>query len=186
MFGNTKTSFSKIQRLYKIHEIISRNTKPKAEDIARELKCGLRTVYKDIQELYKMNAPLDYEGRYGGYYYIQGAAPWRFPYVDDMLENNLQMLSAAKLLLTYFDNTPFYKEIENVLNTVCKIQTDAPLLSRIALAPTTDTTRPINSTIWGEICKVITKNHVIRFRYQNNNWDPDLEKSILHVEPYQL
>jgi len=186
MFGNATTSLNKIQRLFKIHQMILNNNRPKADEIAKELKCGIRTVYKDIQELYNMGAPLTYEGRYGGYFYSPDAAPWRFPYVDDMLANNLQMLSAAKLLLTYFDNTPFYEEIEKVLNNVCKIQADSPLLSRIALAPTTNTTRPINTTIWSQICNVITKNHVIRFRYQNNHWDPDLEKSSLHVEPYQL
>ena len=185
MYGNTRNSLNKIQRLYKIHQMISRGTKPKAEDIAKEIGCGLRTVYKDIEELYKMDAPLLYEGRYGGYYY-EGLRPWRFPYEDTILGNNLSILSSAKLLLTYFENTPFYAEIEDILNNVCKIQVDSPLLSRIALAPTTNTTQPINAVIWKKICEALTNNHVLKFRYLNNNWDSDLEETVLHVEPYQL
>ncbi|MBP5175396.1 MAG: WYL domain-containing protein [Treponema sp.] len=39
---------------------------------------------------------------------------------------------------------------------------------------------------WEIIKEALRHNTVIRFRYRNNNWDPDLEQKIIHLRPYQL
>ena len=192
MYGNSKTTVNRLYRLYKIHQKISSGSNPKAEELAREIGCGVRTIYEDIKymstyekdpatgKITGLGAPIA-SFRHGGYYY---SSPWRFPLENQMLD--LSMLSTAKLLLSHFENTPLYSEVEDLLNKVCKIQSDSPLLNRIALAPTTNTTQPINSEIWKLICDALSNNHVIKFRYLNNDWDPDLKESVLHVEPYQL
>ncbi|MBP5452819.1 MAG: WYL domain-containing protein [Treponema sp.] len=64
---------------------------------------------------------------------------------------------------------------------------NAPLLNRIALAPTTNPKEKVNPYIWETVCNAMRENHVIKFKYKNNNWDRDLGADVfLHVRPYQL
>ncbi|MBQ1661123.1 MAG: transcriptional regulator [Treponema sp.] len=185
MFGNYKTTTPRLKRLYEIHKLIASGKKPKAEDLAKEIGCSINTIYKDIgklEEVYK--APVTSEPKYGGYYYSNPA--WRFPLEDEMFGDNLSILSSAKILLAHFENTPLYGDIEKKLNSICRTQDDTPLLNRIALAPSPNATARVKQETWEIIKEALRHNTVIRFRYRNNNWDPDLEQQIIHLRPYQL
>lgn len=187
MYGDSKTKLSKLQKLYMIHTEISSGRAPKAQDLANKLGCGITSVYNYITELQNppYNAPIYVEGNFGGYKYSGDS--YRFPFEDEMLGNNLNMLSSAKVLLSYFENSPIYENIEKTLNTICKLQNDTPLLNRIALAPTTNTTEKLKYPhYWKVLCSALSENHILRFKYLNNTWDPELEETTLHVRPFQL
>ena len=187
MYGDSNTKLSKLNKLYMIHTEIASGSAPKAQDLAKKLGCGITSIYNYITELQHepYNAPIYVEGNFGGYKYSGDS--YRFPYEDKLLGNNLNMLSSAKFLLDYFENSPLYEEIENTLNSICKLQKDTPLLNRIALAPTTNTTEKLKyAHYWKLLCSALSENHILRFKYLNNTWDPDLEKATLHVRPYQL
>ncbi len=180
-----KTTISKLNRLYKIFKCIKSGAKPKAEDLARKFGCSTAAIYKDINTLdKKYGLAIKTEGRYGGYCFCDKDA--RFPLEDKLLENNLGVLSSAKFLLEHFENTPLYSELEKTLNEICALQQDAPLLNRIALAPDTNPREKVEPYIWQTVCEAMKKNHIIKFKYRNNNWDPELKDVFLHVHPYQL
>ena len=176
---------SKHKRMYKLVKIIKGGGFPTADDLARELKCSRILIYKYIQELNdNYNVKTKTQGRYGGYYFEDNN--FKFSLDDQYLENNLEVLLSAKVLLDHFRNTPVYSAIEETLNEICQVKSDSPLLNRIALAPSVNPTQKIKPYIWKILEAALRENHIIRFHYHGNTWDPELEETLLHVHPYQF
>ncbi|MBP5451636.1 MAG: WYL domain-containing protein [Treponema sp.] len=191
-----KGPVAQIKRLYAIHAQISSGKFPNHKKLAQELKVSEMTIHRDLDKLrYDFNAPIEFSYLDKGFYYTH---PFEFEFQNTLQNDQLQLLTEAKVFLSHFKNTPVYKGMEDVLDSFCanrrRNNDDDLLLRRIALAPSPEPSVPIKPHIWESLTEALKKNWVISFKYPKPNDDitePLIpkEKQIFEcwtVNPYQI
>ena len=145
---------------------------------------GVATIYRDISTLQvEFNAPIAYDPYKKGYYYTN--SHWDLA-LNTISQDDIFYLSAVKILLSDFKNSPFYNEISRVINfvTETKLSPENTILSRIATPPAPGLV--IDNELLQNIVTALEHNHIVEFDYIGR-WDSpgDTPKS-RRVRPYQL
>ncbi|MBR5097140.1 MAG: WYL domain-containing protein [Treponema sp.] len=176
-----------------IHTEIASGHYPNRKTLAKHLKCSTQTIWRYLvilEDSADFGGKIEYNHFMGGYEYTSKTEKG-MPLFEPLGNSEMQILSAAKLLLSHFKNTPLYKTAEEILNQFCasakREDGDDLLLSRIALAPNPYPMKDIASDKWNVVTDALKKNMVIMFKYRNA--EPISGKEILSlkkVQPYQL
>jgi predicted DNA-binding transcriptional regulator YafY len=180
-----------LARVYFIDRLIASGTYPSTKNLAAEYECGKATISRDIEFLRDMmGAPVEYNADCRGYYYTDRAfrLPGGFSSADDILA-----LGIAKNLLSPYCDTPIYKPIRNLLDSITA-PFEAQGLDRWSKPGASSwyeeriITPPVPSDLvkrelWETITGALRRNRVISFEYQGT-WDEEYRSR--RVRPYQL
>lgn len=184
----------KIERLRYIHKQIAEGRYPNRSTLAKDLGCTTMTINRDLEiiknEFNKsgFDDVVSFNYFKNGYEY-KGAV--EVPFLKPVDTSEMEILSAAKLLLSYFKNTPLYSTAEDIIDSFCcaakRTPGDKAFLSRIALAPNPYPMKSIPSEKWKAVTDALKKNTVIMFKYRKTEPFSGKETLILKkVQPYQL
>ena len=189
--NNRKLNKKILERLIIIHNLIKSGTYPNVQKIQSYYcektgyeQVGVATIYRDISTLQvEFNAPIEYDPFKKGYYYTD--SHWDLA-LNTISQDDIFYLSAVKILLSDFKNSPFYNEISRVINfvTETKLSPENTILSRIATPPAPGLV--IDNELLQNIVTALEHNHIVEFDYIGR-WDSpgDTPKS-RRVRPYQL
>lgn len=169
------------ERLKDIHYKIAANRYPTTKGLAKDHEVAAITISRDISLLKtKYNAPIEYDPTHNGYVYTED---YDFPLLNAMSEKDLQTLSAAKILLSHYQGTPLYRDVQKILDSMSRVsyKKNFSALKRIALPPNPQIN--VNQEIWDKIIKALENNKVIKFDYCGK-WSP--KNTSRRVRPYQI
>lgn len=189
--NNRRLNKKILERLIIIHNLIKSGTYPNVQKIQSYYcektgyeQVGVATIYRDISTLQvEFNAPIAYDPYKKGYYYTD--SHWDLA-LNTISQDDIFYLSAVKILLSDFKNSPFYNEISRVINfvTETKLSPENTILSRIATPPAPGLV--IDKELLQNIVTALEHNYIVGFDY-TSRWDSpgDTPKS-RRVRPYQL
>lgn len=168
-------------RISKIHKKIKAGTYPNTNELAKELETSVITISRDIEFMRdSMMAPIEYDAARRGYFYCEEFDMPNF----SMSDKDVEILSSAKRLLSYFKETPLFDEASAIIDllssTVIKTH-EADYINRIAL-PVRPQVR-CDKLIWNVIWEAIKQNRILEFDY-NGRWRTGTTHR--RVRPYQL
>ncbi len=191
-----KGQVAQIKRIQHIHNQIANNKFPNCKTLAKELDVSEMTIHRDMDKLRDdFRAPIEFNYTENGFYYYE---TYEFTLQKTLEENELQLLTEAKIFLSHFKNTPVYEGMEKVLDSFCanrKYEKDDDLLlRRIALAPSTEPRVHINPKTWEDITEALKKNYVLHLHYPKPSDDitepsvpvHEQEEDRWTVRPYQI
>lgn len=191
-----KGPVAQIKRIHYIHKRIANKKFPNCRSLAKELDVSEMTIHRDMDKLRnEFRAPIEFDYEQNGFYYYES---YEFTLQKTLEENELQLLTEAKIFLSHFKNTPVYEGMENVLDSFCanrKYEKDDDLLlRRIALAPITEPHVHINPKTWEDITEALKKNYVLYLHYPKPSDDitepsvpvHEQEEDRWTVRPYQI
>ncbi|MBP5576065.1 MAG: WYL domain-containing protein [Treponema sp.] len=169
-----------LERLVEIHKKIKSGCYPNVKQLAYDLEVSIPTINRDI-EFFKdrFHAPIEYDAKKRGYYYSDD---YEMP-LNRISSADMQTLSCARMLLSSYEGTPVYEEVEKIIDllTDSKSTGNSTFLNRIAIPPAPKII--VDEKIWSEIVKAMRENRVIEFDY-NGIWNT--ETSHRRVHPYQI
>ena len=176
-----------IERLLIIHNAINAGLYPdnkKLRSLYLETtgysNVGEATINRDIDMLRtNFNAPLEFDRQKGGYYYFE-----KFDLaLNSITAEDAFYLSAAKILLSSFEDSPMYKSISEVINFVTDTQGigKSALLKRIAVAPAPKFIT--KEETWSKVLEALQNNLIIEFDYKGR-WNTEITHR--RVRPYQI
>ena len=169
-----------LERLVEIHKKIKSGCYPNAKQLAYDLEVSVPTINRDIDFFkYRFNAPIEYDAKKRGYYYLED---YEMP-LNRISSADMQTLSCARMLLSSYEGTPVYEEVEKIIDllTDSKSTGNSTFLNRIAIPPAPKII--VDEKIWSEIVKAMRENRVIEFDY-NGIWNT--ETTHRRVHPYQI
>lgn len=177
-----------LERLIIIHNAIKAGMYPDVPKLQKLYceqtgysKVGEATIYRDIDLLRTyFHAPLEFDRERGGYYYFD--EKWDFA-LNSISTEDVFYLSAAKTLLSSFEESPIYNSISDVISFITDTQGvgKSSLLKRIAVAPVPKVN--IDDKVWKKLLEAIRNNYVVEFDY-NGRWNT--ETTHRKVAPYQF
>lgn len=190
MEQKTKRTLNKkmLERLIIIHNAIKSGMYPNNKQL-RKLYCeqtgyskvGEATINRDIDTLRTyFRAPLEFDRTRNGYYYFE--EDWNFA-LNNISEQDIFYLSAAKRLLSGFQSSPIYEEIAGVIDFVTDTQTagKSGLINRIAVPPAPELVT--DREVWNKVMDALRKNKVVEFDY-TGRWNTEVTHR--RVRPYQI
>lgn len=176
-----------IERLLIIHNAINAGLYPdnkKLRSLYLETtgysNVGEATINRDLNTLRTtFNAPLEYDRQKGGYYYFEKCDLK----LNSITAGDAFYLSAAKILLSSFEDSPMYKSISEVINFVTDTQGigKSALLKRIAVAPAPKFIT--KEETWSKVLEALQNNLIIEFDYKGR-WNTEITHR--RVRPYQI
>lgn len=176
-----------IERLLIIHNAINAGLYPdnkKLRSLYLETtgysNVGEATINRDLNTLRTtFNAPLEYDRQKGGYYYFEKCDLK----LNSITAEDAFYLSAAKILLSSFEDSPMYKSISEVINFVTDTQGigKSALLKRIAVAPAPKFIT--KEETWSKVLEALQNNLIIEFDYKGR-WNTEITHR--RVRPYQI
>ena len=171
-----------LKRIVFIDREIASGRYPSAGEMAEKYGASIATIYRDIELMKDINAPIDYDAFHRGWYYTK--PNYRIPFSFSGAEN-LLALNMAKNIFAIYKDTPIYDAANNLLDTIT-----APLAAdgnsdwyenRIVVPQTP--TAPVQTDVWNLITKALRENRILTFEYLGAN-DDDFKPR--RVRPYQL
>jgi len=170
-----------LERITFIHKKIASGCYPCVKDLAYSTEVSIATINRDIAFMKdRMDAPIKYDASQRGFYYSE---EFDMP-VYSLSEHDAQMIAAARLLLSFFKNTPIYEEADGIIDLLSSsvIKGSATnLKGRITLAPSAKSIIP--EQIWKDICSAMENNKIVEFDYVGRWKD---EQTHRKVHPYQI
>lgn len=176
-----------IERLLIIHNAINAGLYPdnkKLRSLYLETtgysNVGEATINRDLNTLRTtFKAPLEYDRQKGGYYYFEKCDLK----LNSITAGDAFYLSAAKILLSSFEDSPMYKSISEVINFVTDTQGigKSALLKRIAVAPAPKFIT--KEETWSKVLEALQNNLIIEFDYKGR-WNTEITHR--RVRPYQI
>jgi len=176
-----------IERLLIIHNAINAGLYPdnkKLRSLYLETtgysNVGEATINRDLNTLRTtFNAPLEYDRQKGGYYYFEKCDLK----LNSITAEDAFYLSAAKIFLSSFEDSPMYKSISEVINFVTDTQGigKSALLKRIAVAPAPKFIT--KEETWSKVLEALQNNLIIEFNYKGR-WNTEITHR--RVRPYQI
>ena len=169
-----------LARLVKIHRKIKSGCYPNARQLAYSLEVSVPTINRDIEFLKdRFLAPIEYDAKNRGYYYYED---YDMP-LNRISPADMQTLFSAKMLLSSYEGTPIYEDVEKMIDflTDSKTPGNSNFLKRIAVAPSPKII--LDEKLWSQIVNAMQENRVIEFDY-NGRWNPSLTHRRVH--PYQI
>jgi predicted DNA-binding transcriptional regulator YafY len=169
-----------LARLVKIHRKIKSGCYPNARQLAYSLEVSVPTINRDIEFLKdRFLAPIEYDAKNRGYYYYED---YDMP-LNRISPADMQTLFSAKMLLSSYEGTPIYEDVEKMIDflTDSKTPGNSNFLKRIAVAPSPKII--LDEKFWSQIVNAMQENRVIEFDY-NGRWNPSLTHRRVH--PYQI
>ena len=172
----------RFERLKDIHNKIASEVFPNSKELAETHDVSVPTISRDIDVLKGKPyfAPIGYNAKERGYFYTED---YDFPLLNTMNPKQLQILTAAKTLLSQYKGTPLYKDAEELLATLsnASYRAEKSLLKRIALPPSPEVN--LNPFIWDSIVQAMEDNRKINIQY-SGRWRSEVISHLVH--PYQL
>ncbi len=171
-----------LERLVNIHKEIKSGSYPNTRQLADKFndKRGIATISRDIEFLRdRFGAPIAYDYKKRGYCYTE-----EFNLsLNNISQDKLLTLFAARQLLSHFKNTPFYSEVSDVLDFLSDSKTsgNGTLMGRISLPPMPELI--VDDRIWHVISSGLESNTKIEFDY-SGRWNTRTTHRKVH--PYQL
>lgn len=185
---NRKLNKKMLERIIMMHNLIKSGVYPNIEQIRRNYleqtgydKVGDATIYRDIGTLQTyFHAPLEFDHQKKGYYYMDDN--WKFA-LNQISDQDIFYLTAAKTLLSNFADSPLYEEISSVIDFVTDTQMEgkSELINRIAIPPAPKVV--VNQENWKTIMDSLQKNEIIEFNY-NGRWKTTTTHRKVH--PFQI
>lgn len=174
-------TYSMLERLTYINKKLAAGACVNKNQFAKELEASVSTIGRDIDYLRdRMLAPIEYDSSRKGYYYSDD---FEMPSYK-ISEKDVQLLGCAQLFLSYFENTPIYKDASSIIDLLsCSVvkSSSSPLKNRILLAPSAKSV--VDASLWEELCSAMKDNRIVEFEY-TGRWHNDCPHRRVH--PYQV
>ena len=98
------------ERMMRFHNLVRNGEFPNCSMLAGEFEVSIRTIMRDVDFMkYRMNLPLEFDGRRNGYYYTRSVE--QFPQLP-ITEAEVFALLVAHKAIAQYHGTPFERPLE--------------------------------------------------------------------------
>lgn len=174
-----------LERMLRIHQVVSSGQFPNASTLAREIEVATKTIHRDIEFMRdRLNLPIEFDGHRNGYFYTEEVGG--FPTMQ-ITEGELFALVVAEKALQQYRGTSFEKPL---LSAIKKMEQALPDTISVNLADIEQTisfrTRAepiVDLAIFDALTKAAAQRKQLELTYRKPG-QPKGEPRL--VDPYHL